>query len=859
MTLRFLYSDFINAVLRFPKNTAIVEGNVSVNYHSLADISLILSDTLAGKINRSEPVIAVCIDKSWQQVIAVLGILFSKSVYLPIDMAFPFERIKTILLASGSKTIITQQKYQQLFRLLDESYHVIYIENITDQENKYSLNQINSMFEIINTSQHPSDLAYIIYTSGSTGDPKGVAVSHYSVVNTLQDINNRFNISQHDSILALSQLSFDLSVYDIFGLLSVGAKIVIPTEMEQFEPAEWLKLIQRENITLWNSVPAYAQMLDEYCLGKLPSCMRLFLLSGDWISIDLVKKLKSKINQRSKIISLGGATEVSIWSIFYEIKDINPRWKSIPYGYAMENQTVEILDQNLNHCQEYQSGEIYIGGLGLAKEYYKDEEKTKASFIFHPLTNKRLYKTGDYGRYISDSGLIEFLGRKDSQIKLNGYRVELTEIEHHLSHYSGIKKVCVLEHRKQLFAFCEIGDLQISIESYKNTFSSKLPSYMIPIKYFFLKSFPLTLNGKINKVELKEKYLLNHSKIESMSSAHHFVQKMWTEILAYSPVALSDDFFDVGGDSIRAVTLIGKINKHYHCELPLSVLYQTRTLSNLKNYIETYQNKPSVNYSVINLSHHQRQPIFLFHPVSGQIFCYHDLSKLLENKFDVYAIESFSTQHTISIVSMAAEYVKAIQQIQPEGPYYFAGWSIGGLLAYETAHQLREKSIKFLGLFDTYPPINALLNSSLQFSRHKLIKSILQYYLQEINKIVQINDQGFINLDELCKQEPMRSIDFVFNYMVSKTVPNQIVTNFLKDFTSQFKNILNAMINYKPNHEKINDIVFIRANNTPLELVSLWQSYVVNPIKFEQVEADHIHLLDKNNINQLYSVLSRYF
>jgi SagB-type dehydrogenase family enzyme len=270
----------------------------------------------------------------------------------------------------------------------------------------------------------------VIYTSGSTGLPKGVMIDHQGAVNTILDINQRFEVKADDRVLALSSLGFDLSVYDIFGILAAGGTIVIPEATAQRDPAQWAALMAQEQVTIWNSVPALMEMLVEYLeghSGHLPESLRLVLLSGDWIPVTLPDRIKA-LGEGIEVISLGGATEASIWSILSPIEEVEPGWKSIPYGKPMLNQRFHVFDGALEPRPVWVPGQLYIGGIGVAQGYWRDKEKTRISFITHPRTGERLYRTGDLGRYFPD-GNIEFLGREDFQVKIQGYRIELGEIE----------------------------------------------------------------------------------------------------------------------------------------------------------------------------------------------------------------------------------------------------------------------------------------------------------------------------------------------------------------------------------------------------------------------------------------------
>ena len=322
------------------------------------------------------------------------------------------------------------------------------------------------------------DLAYVIFTSGSTGVPKGVAISHMGAMNTIAAVNERFHVAEDDRVLALSELSFDLSVYDIFGSLAAGATIVFPDPEQVKEPLHWLDLIQRHRITLWNSVPQFMQLLIEYAsdLGQRLDPLKAVLLSGDWIPTQLPKQIQA-LNNDVTVMSLGGATEGSIWSIWYPVESVQPEWTSIPYGEAMPNQKMYVLNEFLEHCPIGVMGEICIGGIGVAQCYWNNPKKTEESFIHHP-TLGRLYKTGDLGKWHRD-GYITFQGRKDTQVKLNGYRIDLEEINYHLSRLKGIDK-----------AISRIQD-------------NRLLAYVVSpsFKDFDIEQFKLSQNGVRNDLE----------------------------------------------------------------------------------------------------------------------------------------------------------------------------------------------------------------------------------------------------------------------------------------------------------------------------------------------------------------------
>lgn len=376
--------------------------------------------------------VAVFLDKQVNQVAAVLAVLAAGGVYVPIDSAQPIQRISVILQEAEIKLGIAEEemvdiKAQCQCLCFPKDFPQLQAEEMDFEP--YPSNQ--------------EDLAYIIFTSGSTGKPKGVQISHGAACNTIKDVNRRFHITEQDTVLSLSKLNFDLSVYDIFGLLSVGGGIVFPSKEHYLDPSAWHEMIVTRQITLWNTVPSFMVMLAEYAKGKkqeLP--FRTVLLSGDWIPVTLPEDIWSFAGEAA-VVSLGGATESSIWSNYYICEKGERFRKSIPYGFPLANQGFCIVDKEGMPVPDYVSGELCITGEGLAMGYLNDAGKTAQQFVTNPLNGRRMYRTGDYGYYRQD-GCIIFQGRKDAQVKLKGHRIELGEIESVLKKAPLVEEACAV-------------------------------------------------------------------------------------------------------------------------------------------------------------------------------------------------------------------------------------------------------------------------------------------------------------------------------------------------------------------------------------------------------------------------------
>ncbi|MBP0011795.1 MAG: amino acid adenylation domain-containing protein [Roseofilum sp. SBFL] len=568
-----LHELFTTRVEKQADELALIAPQQTLTYQQLFSLSNQIAHRLQ-KLGASRGgFVAVVMEKGWEQIVAVLAILAAGAAYVPIDPAWPEER-RNILLANSEVSLVLTQSW--LYESLVWPSEIVSLCVDRDDFTTESSTPLTPQ-------QTPEDLAYLIYTSGSTGMPKGVAIDHRGAVNTIEEINRRFEISTSDRVLALSSLSFDLSVYDIFGVLAAGGAIVIPEAKRDRDPRHWVELLQQYGVTLWNSVPALMQMMVDYTHNLAD--LRLVLLSGDWIPLSLPEQVKAE-NKNIQMVSLGGATEASIWSIYYPIDRVKPTWKSIPYGIPLTNQHFYVLDEALEPRPVWVTGQLYIGGIGLAREYWRDREKTDKHFFIHPKTKERLYKTGDLGRYLPD-GNIEFLGRNDFQVKVGGYRIELGEIEAALTGHSQIKHAIaeVLGEdgrNKRLVAYLISEGEEIPAADLRHFLSDRLPDYMIPSAFVFLETFPLSANGKVNRRALPIPDYVNPENrepdIAPRDSLEQTIATIWQEVLEVERVGVTRNFFDLGGNSLLLTRIYGIMLKQ------LPIISQNVTLVDLFNY-----------------------------------------------------------------------------------------------------------------------------------------------------------------------------------------------------------------------------------------------------------------------------------
>lgn len=585
-----LHELFLRQARQNPAKTAVIDTRSRLSYGELADRAEQLASLLARQGVGTNELVAVVMEKGWEQVAAVLGTLIAGAAYLPIAPDLPAERLAFLLEDGRVRYALTQPW------LLDSLQWPKTVTPLAVRED----NAVDNGPSVAPRPELRQDhLAYVIYTSGSTGRPKGVMIDHRGAVNTIADINRRWAIGGDDRILGLSQLHFDLSVYDIFGTLAAGATLVLPHPTQGKNPAHWLELMQKEKITVWNSVPALMRMLVAFVQGRedtaLPD-LRLALLSGDWLPTDLPAGIRTLAPQ-ARLVSLGGATEASIWSIYFAVDADTTAWPSIPYGFPLANQKMHVLDQELRDCPDWVAGELYIGGIGLARGYWQDRDKTTASFIVHPQSGKRLYRTGDLGRYLPD-GAIEFLGRKDFQLKINGYRIEPGEIEAALKRHHQVEEALVLgfdtgrNEEKHLVAYLVGAADGPSLEPEALTvfLRSLLPDYMIPAEMRVLAAMPLSDNGKVDRRALPPPRILASAPagilpMRPLSEEEQKIAGVVAEVLDLNEVDPTAQFFALGANSLDIVRMQNRLNRLLEREVSVVDFFTHPSVEQLARFL----------------------------------------------------------------------------------------------------------------------------------------------------------------------------------------------------------------------------------------------------------------------------------
>ncbi|MFD7767369.1 amino acid adenylation domain-containing protein [Streptomyces sp. NPDC059787] len=502
-----LHDPAVDAARRYPRRPALRTSAATVTHARLADNAAATAALLAARGVGPGDMVAVACEKGTAQITAVLGVSLSGAGYLPVEPSWPAARIAAVCERAGVRHALTGRGVRTDWPDGVTAHRL----TVAGRPARGAAATAGSAVPA--AVPHPDDLAYTIFTSGSTGSPKGVEIQHRAARTTVDDIVDRFGIGPEDRVLALSALSFDLSVFDVYGVLGAGGCLVLPEPARQRDPQHWLELAGRHGVTVWNTAPALLEMLVEYAetepgeAATALSSLRLVMLSGDWIPLTLPDRLR-RLAPQAKVMSLGGATEASIWSITYPVERTDPDWVSIPYGRALRGQSFLVLDEDGGPCPVGKAGELFIGGDGLARGYTADPAQTAERFAVHPVLGRRLYRTGDLGRWTAD-GTIEFLGRVDRQVKIRGHRIELGEVEAVLARHPSVRQ-CVVssvrgpDGRPRLVAHLSPRGASEppTAEELADGLRERLPDYMVPSRFVILDQLPVTANGKIDHAAL---------------------------------------------------------------------------------------------------------------------------------------------------------------------------------------------------------------------------------------------------------------------------------------------------------------------------------------------------------------------
>ncbi|MFF2812645.1 amino acid adenylation domain-containing protein [Streptomyces sp. NPDC058000] len=580
-----LHHRFEERAARTPEATALLHGTEHWTFARVDAMANQLAHHLRDVGVGPDTRVGLCLDRSADLLVSLLAVLKAGGAYVPLDPDYPAQRLATMVDGAGCVAMVSRGDLSANLGAARETPLVL-----LDRDEPLIADRPTQCPDVAVT---PDDLCYVIFTSGSTGRPKPIALRHRGVLNNLADLNTRFGVGAGDKVLALSSPSFDMSVYEMVGMTLAGGTVVLPDRERIKDPAHWVGLLTEHGVTVWNSAPALLDLLvsqAEQAGSALPA-LRLAMLGGDWIPVTLPDRVR-RIAPDLRFIALGGATESSIHSTIYEVTRTDPAWVSIPYGRPMANQRTYILDPAGQPVPVGVPGDLHLAGIGLAQGYLNQPERTAERFLtwsHGPVTGERLYRTGDLARYRAD-GQIELLGRMDFQVKVNGLRIELGEVESLLRDHPEVKDAVVAAHPdavgdRQLIGYVVLRDPAAQDASaLRDHLAEALPAYMVPAAMMVLDALPLSANGKLDRKALPAPGP-GAEDADGDAPRGHWEQRIadvWQEALGIERVRRDADFFTLGGDSMKAVRSIAKIG----APLKWADLYRHPVLKDLAAHME---------------------------------------------------------------------------------------------------------------------------------------------------------------------------------------------------------------------------------------------------------------------------------
>ncbi len=753
-----IHELFEAQVERSPDAVAVVFEDKKLTYRELNDRANQLAHHLRELGVRPEVLVGLCMERSLEMIVALLGILKAGGAYVPLDPTYPKERMAFMLKDIQAPVLLTQQ--QLIESLPEHGARVVCLDR------DWKIIARKKKDNLVSTIT-ADNLAYVIYTSGSTGKPKGVSVIHRGVVRLVKETNYA-DLTEKEVFLQFAPLTFDASTFEIWGCLLNGARLVVfPPYIPS--PEELGQALKRSQVTtLWLTSALFQVMVEDHV--ETLSDVKQLLAGGDVLSVSQVKRVLKEL-PGCRLINGYGPTENTTFTCCYQMTSPEQVDGSVSIGRPIVNTQVYILDHYLNPVPIGIAGELYIGGDGLARGYFNRPDLTAEKFVRNPYSddpNSRLYKTGDLARYLPD-GNIEFLGRLDHQVKIRGFRVEPGEIETVLGEHLAVRQAVVTAREdapgeRRLVAYVVSNqELAPTINELRSFLKQKLPHYMVPSAFVFLDALPLTPNGKVDRRALPApdgtRPGLQEAFVAPRTSVEEVLASIWSKILAVEQVGIYDDFFELGGHSLLVAKLIAEIQRDLRVDLPVRALFESPTVAQLAARIKGtqdegfYLQEEKGNY-LVNLGPGQNQtPVFCFPYIGGfrgDLLTFARLGRLIGSDYSFYGLQARGmdgvSQPHRRVEDMAAAYIKEIQTLQPHCPYLLVGECFSSAVAYETAQQLRAhgEEVALLAFLDAKGSRQSLgrylwrrLSARLRYRIQPISDSLAMtgFYLREIQRL----------------------------------------------------------------------------------------------------------------------------
>ncbi|MEM0942120.1 MAG: amino acid adenylation domain-containing protein, partial [Bacteroidota bacterium] len=846
-----------------PDAVAVVYEKESLSYQELNERSNQLAHYLVSKGISSDVLVGICLNRSLEMLVGILGILKSGGAYVPIDPEYPQSRIDYMLEDSGVRVVLSSSDCVATFSATDHLDVVLLDSDWKKRIGKHSIRNLKRVAS-------PEHLAYVIYTSGSTGKPKGVLIEHINVIRLFNHDSCLYDFSSDDVWTLFHSFCFDFSVWEMYGALLFGGRLVIVPKSITKDAIALSNLLVEEGVTVLNQTPSFFYALKEEFLSIAEeTTIRYVIFGGEALNPSYLASWKSSY-PNCQLINMYGITETTVHATYKEITDSDVHHSVSTIGRAIPTLSCYIVDEHLNLVPQGVIGELCIVGSGLARGYLNREALTNERFVLNPFSGdntSRLYKSGDLARWLPD-GNLEYIGRKDDQVKIRGFRIELREIEHTLSLISGITQSCVLAKEDttgsgSLVAYVVMeGDLDK--EALQEELQQRLPEYMVPRLWIQLDEMRLTSSGKIDRKALPaldSSALTTREYVAPRTELEVQLARIWQDLLGVEKVGIYDNFFELGGHSLLIIKLISSVNKLLNAHVKIALLFAHPTLAEFAAHIHVESSFDSDTMVSLRESGDQR-PIFLVPEISGTMTSYFELAKSLGDNQPVYAFQSpgldGESEVSGSVEAMAAMFILEMQKIDPQGPYRLGGYSFGSNVAYEMALQLKREGFEVdeLIIFDG----KIVSGEATQIKDEDevftvFLKSVIKNYGKEFDWTDLVLDGKSMEeqIDEMYKRVTNR-----FNEMELRGRLKVMFNNF---------QLLRA---YRPKSEEKSEthltlfkaIYAKREVNGEKVLRDIsefdygWNRYTNKEVIVHSISADHMTILDKNHVQEITEFLN---
>jgi amino acid adenylation domain-containing protein len=683
---------FEQQVARDPNAVAVVFNERQLTYRELNQRANQVAHYLRKRGVEPESLVGVCLERSVEIVIALLGVWKAGGAYVPLDPAYPQDRLSFMVSDTGMKFLLTDEKCKNLLPpardqavFLDSDWAVI-AQECTDNLAAVAI---------------PSNLAYVMYSSGSTGQPKGAMIQHNGLVNYLWWAIKAYAVEAGSSVPVHSSISFDLTVTSLYPALLAGGQVELLLE-DVAANSLVTALRQVKNRSFVKITPAHLELLSrQLSPAELAGMTKTFVIGGENLRAESLSQLRD-FAPATRLINEYGPTETVVGCCVYEVQAEDPKNGSVPIGRPIANTQLYVLDPDLEPVPPGVVGELYIGGAGVARGYLNRPELTKEKFLADPFSGRsgaRLYKTGDLVRYRKD-GTLEFLGRVDDQVKIRGYRIELGEIEATLAGHSGVQSCVVLAREdtpgdKQLVGYMVARESEsLGTEGLKNFLVQRLPEYMVPAHFVFLDSFPLTQNGKIDRkalpAPLYKDTLAAQELVAPRTETEKKLADIWMELLKVERIGIHDDFFELGGHSLLAIRAVSRIQEVFGVVASMQTLFYSSTIACLASALTSLGECRDRLAFAVPIQPGGKEPPFFWIGADARGISLSD--QLGPNQpffgisFEPQIVDQLKAPYRME--GIAAHLVLAIREKQPQGPYRLGGFCLGAVVAYEVAKQL---------------------------------------------------------------------------------------------------------------------------------------------------------------------------